>query len=115
MDNEGLLIVAMAAKCRDTIQKPRTPQADLPKPLRAKHLKSMCDEIEKHADDWSTAKLNRWIGFVQCAMLANYMLDLDELKRMFDEAKVAHGEISDDLLDHLDPRSSFKFDVGGEG
>jgi hypothetical protein len=46
------------------------------------------------------------------------MLDLDELKGMFDEAKRAHGEASDnleDLLDHLDPTNSFELDIGGQG
>jgi hypothetical protein len=32
---------------------------------------------------------------------------------MFDKAKAAHGETGDDLLDHLDPMSSFVCDVGG--
>ena len=51
-------------------------------------------------------------------MLANRMLDLDELKAMFDEAKRAHGEASDDLedlFDHLDPTNSFELDIGGQG
>jgi hypothetical protein len=34
---------------------------------------------------------------------------------MFDRAKVAFGELGDDFLDHLDPRSSFQLDIGGEG
>jgi hypothetical protein len=37
---------------------------------------------------------------------------------MFDEAKRAHGEASDDLedlLDHLDPTNSFELDIGGQG
>jgi hypothetical protein len=75
----------------------------------------MCDKIEEHAEDGPATKLHRWIGFVQCAMLAHRMLDLDGAKAMFDEAKVAHGETSEDLLDHLDPTSSFELDIGGEG
>jgi hypothetical protein len=46
------------------------------------------------------------------------MLDLDGLKAMFDQAKAAHGETSEDLedlIDHLDPTSSFEFDIGGQG
>ena len=48
-------------------------------------------------------------------MLTNRMLDLDGLRAMFDEAKRAHGETSEDLTDHLDPTSSFELDIGGEG
>jgi hypothetical protein len=36
-------------------------------------------------------------------------------KAMFDKAKVARGEFSEDLLDHLDPGSVFELDIGGEG
>ena len=78
----------------------------------------MCDQIEKHAEGGPATKLHRWIGFVQAAMLANRMLDLDGLKAMFDKAKAAHegtSEDSEDLIDHLDPTSSFEFDIGGQG
>lgn len=36
-----------------------------------------------------------WRGFIQDAMLSRRMLDLDELKAMFDDAKVAHTKTSD--------------------
>jgi hypothetical protein len=45
-------------------------------------------------------------------------LDLDGLKAMFDQAKAAHGDTSEDLenlIDHLDPTSSFEIDIGGQG
>jgi hypothetical protein len=48
-------------------------------------------------------------------MMAHRMLDLDAAKAMFDKAKVAHGDIGEDLLDHLDPASSYEVDMGGEG
>jgi len=48
-------------------------------------------------------------------MPANRMLDLNAAKGMFDQAKNAHGAISEDLLDHLDPGSCFEFEIGGEG
>jgi hypothetical protein len=37
---------------------------------------------------------------------------------MFDQAKAAHRDTSEDLenlIDHLDPTSSFEFDIGGQG
>jgi hypothetical protein len=34
---------------------------------------------------------------------------------MFDKAKIAHGECSEDLLDHLDDNHSFSVDIGGQG
>ena len=115
MDTETLLIRAMAEECRGLILEWDKPDLDLPEALRPKHLEIMCDRIMRHAEDWSAARLHRWIGFVQCAMLANRMLDLDGIKKMFDKAKNAYGEASEDLLDHLDPENSFEFDIGGEG
>jgi hypothetical protein len=115
MDTASLLIKAMAEECRGLILRWKKPDLDLPEALQPKHLERMCDRIEKHAEDWPAARLHRWIGFVQCAMMANRMLDLDGIKAMFDKVKNAYGETSEDLLDHLDPGSSFKLDIGGEG
>ena len=88
------------------------------KALQQKHLVWMCNKIEEHSEVGPATKLHRWIGFIQGAMLANRMLDLEDLKAMFDEAKRAHGEDSDDLddlLDHLDPTNTFELDIGGQG
>ena len=115
MDTTSLLIRAMAEECKGLILEWSKPDLDLPEALQHKHLEHMCDRITKHAEDWSATKLHRWIGFVQCAMMANRMLDLDGIKAMFDKAKNAYGETSEDLFDHLDPRSSFELDIGGEG
>ena len=90
----------------------------LPTALQQEHLFWMCDKIVEHAEVGPANKLHRWIGFVQGAMLANRILDLDELKAMFDEAKLAHaeaGEDLEDLLDHLNPTKSVEFDIGGQG
>jgi hypothetical protein len=105
----------MAEKCGDQILAWETANPGLPKPLQPRHLAWMCHSVAKHAEDWSPAKLNRWIGFVQCAMMAHRMIDLTGAKALFDEAKVAYGEISEDFLDHLDPQNSFEMDIGGEG
>ncbi len=118
MENADRLVVAMAEQCRRLIQQWDKPAPDLPEALQPKHLLWMCDQIEKHAEDGSTTKLHRWIGFVQAGMLANQILDLAGLKAMFDQAKAEDAdrcEDSDDLTDHLDPTSSFEFDIGGEG
>ena len=118
MDNTHLLIAAMAEECRSLIQEWDKPVPDLPKALQPKHLLWMCNTIQEHAEDGPVTRLNRWIGFVQAAMLANRMLDLDGLKAMFDNAKRDHGDTSEDLedlTDHLDPTSSFEFDIGGQG
>ena len=118
MDNTSLLVVAMAEKCRRAIQQWDEYDSRLPMALQQKHLLWMCDQIEEHAEVGPANKLHRWIGFVQGGMLANRMLDLDDLKEMFDDAKLAHGEATEDLedlLDHLDPTSLFEFDIGGQG
>jgi len=117
VEQHKLLIVAMAEQCRDVIAKSEEAQLGLSETLRPKHLLWMCNTIKQHAENWPITKLHRWIGFVQCGMMANRMLDLDGAKAMFDKAKNAYGEPREDhdLLDHLDPESSFNMDLGGEG
>ena len=109
------LIVAMAEDCSDRIRASAQSGAGQPASLRPEHLLWMCKEIVSHAEDWPATKTHRWIGFVQGAMIANRMLDLDGAKAMFDRAKQAHGTPDADLLDHLDPDSSFQFELGGQG
>lgn len=115
MDSGELLVVAMAQKCRGLIQEWKTPDTSLPKALQPKHLLWLCNRIDEHSEDRPATQLHRWIGFIQSAMMAHRMLDHEGAKTMFDQAKKAHGEKTEDLLDHLDPESSFKFDIGGEG
>jgi hypothetical protein len=115
MDQSNLLVVAMAEECRRILLQWQDEDAGLPKPIRRTHLEKMCERIEKHAEDWPASKLHRWIGFVQCALIANRIIDLSEAKQMFDRAKVAYPEVDDDLLDHLNPTDSFEIDIGGPG
>ncbi len=115
MDRNELLIREMAGQCRQLVQGSNPVDPRTPLPLHKQHLLWMCSEVDHHAADWSAAKLNRWIGFIQCALLANGVLDLEGLKTMFNHAKQAHGVRSDDLLDHLNPDCSFEFEIGGEG
>jgi hypothetical protein len=62
-------------------------------------------------------KLHRWIGFVQAGILANRMLDLDQIRAMFDAVKKSRGGSIDDqnLVDHLDVDNAFELDLGGQG
>ena len=117
MQQAARLIVAMADQCRRMIQPAQPADVDLPIGLQPGHLLWMCDTIVEHAKDWPATKLHRWIGFVQGAMLANRILDLEAAKAMFEHAKFEHGEIPEDkdLIDHLDPRNSFRMDLGGQG
>jgi hypothetical protein len=117
MDNDGLLVVAMARQCRELMEQSEAEDSGVPQALHPNHLLWMCEHIENRAGNWPTTRLHRWIGFVQCGMTANGMLDFDGAKAMFDDAKNAYGEGGgdDDLIDHLNPRSSFKMDIGGEG
>ncbi|GAA4441724.1 hypothetical protein [Bremerella cremea] len=118
MDNSYLLIRAMAKECQGVLRSRATLNRQLPDAMQPKHLIWMCNEIEKHAEDTPPTKLNRWIGYIQCAILAHGILDLDGLKAMFQQIKSDHGETAEDqedLTDHLDPMSSFEFDIGGQG
>ncbi len=118
MDQANLLMVAMAERCLRIIQdKPEDVRLGLPGSLRPDHLRGMCKLIVAHADDWPAIKLHRWIGFVQAGMIANYMLDLNGAKAMFKKIKEEYGSIAQDqdLLDHLDPTTSFEMEIGGQG
>lgn len=109
------LIVAMAEACSDTIVAWDHAGHGQPASLRSDHLLWMCEEIVAHAGDWPATRIHRWIGFVQGAMIANRMIDLDQAKAMFQKAKHAHRRPDADLLDHLDPDKYFRFDLGGQG
>ena len=117
MGKSSLLIAAMAEKCRFIIQNSGEVDYGSSETLHPRYLLWMCDRIEQHVEDWAETKLHRWIGFIQCGMIANRMLNLAQAKVMFDEAKNAYGTSSEDqnLVDHLDPSSAFKMEPGGEG
>ena len=115
MDHSSQLVVAMAEECRRILVTWEDSESNLPDSTRRPHLERMCAKIEANADDWPATRLHRWIGFIQCALIANGVIDLKEAKRMFDRAKVAYPESDDDLLDHLDPTNSFELDIGGLG
>jgi hypothetical protein len=118
VDQGNLLMVAMAERCLSIIQnKAEDVRFGLPESLRPDHLRRMCKLIVEHAEDWPDTKLHRWIGFVQAGMIANLMLDLDGAKAMFSKVKEEFGPFAkdQDLVDHLDPRTSFEMEIGGQG
>ena len=115
MKHENLLVREMAERCECLLTDSPMTGSDMPAPLQKEHVQWMCGKIKEHAEDWPLNKLHRWIGFVQAALLANRVLDLDGLKSMFDEAKITYGGTGEDLFDHLDPESSFELDIGGQG
>ncbi len=116
MDNTKQLIVEMAQISEEVIRASTVCKNDLPKVLHSKHLRWMCNQIVIHAEKWPETKLHRWIGFIQCALLANGTLGFDETKVMFDGVKQAFDEraADQDLIDHLNPDSSFELEIGGE-
>lgn len=117
MDNGNLLVVGMAQQCKALIHDSEQSDLNLPRALHPQHLMWMCERILEHAEEWPRTKLHRWIGFIQCGMMANQILSFREMQTMFTEVKKEHEVHSadDDLIDHLDPKSSFKLDIGGQG
>jgi hypothetical protein len=117
MDETRFLIADMAAKCQFVIRGSNEEENSLPRALHPRHLLWMCEQIRKHAQDAPVTRLQRWLGFIQAGILANRMLDLLQIKAMFDEVKQSHSVSSEDqdLIDHLDVDSSFKLDLGGQG
>ena len=115
MDNADQLVLAMTQECKRVIDQWHESDSELPSSLRRAHLLRMCDRIERNAEQWPTSRLNRWIGFIQGALIANRVIDLAEAKRMFDRVKIAFPESDEELLDHLDPLDPFGLDIGGQG
>jgi hypothetical protein len=118
VDQINLLTAAMAERCLSILRnKPDDVRFGLPESLRPKHLERMCKLIIEHAEDWPDTKLHRWIGFIQAGMVANLLLDLDGAKAMFNKIKEQYGPANkdQDLLDHLDPETSFEMEIGGQG
>lgn len=115
MNNARRMIATTAEACNRLIQREDTTNCLLPEALQPKHLQWMCAQIESQAATWPLSRLHRWMGFVQCALLANRMLDLEGAKRTFSQSKFpleAHGD-DQNLLDHLDLANSL--DLGGRG
>jgi hypothetical protein len=119
MDFTKPAIAAMADKCRMLVEVAGVSSSDLPESLRTPHIRWMCKQIALHAaiEDWPDTKLHRWLGFVQSAMMANRILDLNGAKTMFDSVKNEYRAMADDqdLFDHLNSESSFELDLGGQG
>ena len=116
MSNSDLLMQEMVDQCRRLVgQLTDDRNSHLPIPLRHEHLSWMCDQLEQNLEFWPDSKLHRWIGFIQGALLANGVVDLEGLKSMFDHAKIAYGTLGEDLFDHLNPDSTFELDIGGQG
>ncbi|MCB0220343.1 MAG: hypothetical protein KDH09_11660 [Chrysiogenetes bacterium] len=109
------LIFAMAEQCREMLKASSVSASDQPQSLQPKHLVKMCDEIIEHARDWPSTKAHRWIGFIQGAMIANGMINLEEAKVMFDKIKKAYEKSDEDVLDHLDVDKFFELEIGGQG
>jgi hypothetical protein len=115
MDNSQLMIIAMADQCEQIIRDTKKVNPAFPDSLQPNHLLWMCARIHHSAESWPLARLNRWLGFIQAAMIAQGMIDLNSAKSMFDKAKVAHADPGEDWIDHLDPSSHYAMDLGGQG
>jgi hypothetical protein len=117
-DNSPTLIAAMAGQCADTIRGSHELVSTLPDALQSRHLLWMCDKIQRNPAGFPDTKLHRWLGFIQAAILANRMLELDDVKAMFNKIKRSfHLNDGDDqdLMDHLNLDNSFTFEIGGQG
>ncbi|MEZ6124243.1 MAG: hypothetical protein R3C49_13865 [Planctomycetaceae bacterium] len=119
MDDQTLIITALAEECCVLLKARQPSNSTLPTTLQPEHLLWMSKQIISHADDWPLTKLHRWIGYVQCGMVGNRMLDFDGARAMFMKVRDAFQgvDIDPDLidhLDHLDPDNPFRLEIGGE-
>jgi len=110
-------ITTIAEKCKQVIAAARPVDRGLPESLGPKHLLWMCARIQQNALAWPESKLHRWLGFVQCGIMANRILDLEGTKALFEitDGASQSGAADQDLIDHLDPTNPFELDIGGEG
>jgi hypothetical protein len=115
MEKRELMMVAMAEKCGQMIKESGLINTSLAPTLQPVHLLWMCSRLQMHVGDWPQAKLHRWLGFIQAGMVAHRIIDLVRAKTMFDEAKIAYADSSDDWLEHLDSNSMYEVDIGGQG
>ncbi len=116
MDNVSLIVAAMAEECCGLLNAVDPVNAALPRTLQPKHLLWMARQISVQVDQWPATKLHRWIGYVQCGMVANHILDFEGALAMFKRIRQAHneGEADQDLIDHLNPDHVFRLEIGGE-
>lgn len=114
MNSELLSITAISDQCKASIESGSPSFPGLAKSLQPSHLAWMCYQIQKNVEKWPVTKLHRWLGFIQCGMIAQGILDLNGARIMYDKAQIEYGDTNDDLLDHLDPTNSFEVDLGGE-
>ena len=116
MDDQTLIIAALAKECCDLLRAQQPSNSTLPTTLQPEYLLWMSKQISSHADDWPLTKLHRWIGYVQCGMVGNRMLDFDGAKAMFNKVRDAFNgiDIDHNLIDHLDPENPFRLETGGE-
>jgi hypothetical protein len=70
---------AIATSIRKTLDDldPRSPD-ECGAPTSFVYLKWMCDQIISNSQTWSEDKLNRWIGYIQGAMVARGWATLDD-------------------------------------
>ena len=115
MEKPSLLVAPLAEQCIDAILKSNMCNWELPSTLQPKHLLWMCDEVSIHATVWTEAKVHRWLGFIQAGLLANNILNLEEVKERFtrpDECNQS-SEVDPDLIDHLDCCDPCNVEIGG--
>lgn len=57
MEDTRRLLRAMAQKAKTVIEASKASKSDLPVPLQPKHLRRMCDRLEKDSEDCPITKL----------------------------------------------------------
>ena len=103
----------MVERCRTAIAASATSREVQPVPPA--HLTWMCDQLDENVDQWSAVKVARWIGFLQCALIADRILDARHVGVIFADARGGLHDARRDLLDRLAAEEPFEFDLGGEG
>ena len=66
--------------------------------------RSMLETVSQEAENWSVGKLNRWIGYAQCLLVAVNDLELDDVvemtERVIAEADKKYGQRNKNDSEH---------------
>lgn len=108
------LAIEVAAACREQLELLAANSAGRDAAVQC--ALSLCRNLERRVDKWPETRLHRALGFIQGVLVARGASSYHEQMALVDNFKVAFPEDADEeLLEHWNPRSPFRLDLGGQG
>jgi cytochrome c553 len=119
--NPTLLAIEVAERLESRIQEWQAAfgiELDVDPDTHPDHLLKMLERLKRKADEdsWPDTKLHRWLGWVMGCMACHGIAGHSSLQQIVGESKKYFSEKPDEELEnHHNPDSPFRFDIGGEG